>query len=176
MSHLPEFAEQYTKSERTRYVVGGTVIGALVVAFGKLWLFPFLRSFAISPCDKMLGVPSHVALWYGLFVGVPLVGVILVICTFGHRGYKILRDGQVPPFREKVFRPTRIARGRKAKVLGLLHVVAFAPFAALAIWGAGQAAVLSTQGPLKPCAETANPSIERTLSGLRPPSASHVKR
>lgn len=163
MSNLPEFAEQYTKSERIRYVAGGAAIGALVIAFGKLWLFPFLGSVAVSPCDKVLGVPSHVALWYGLFVGIPLGQVILVICTFGSRGYKILRDGQVPPLREKVFRPTRIARGQKAKVLGLLHVVAFTPFAALAIWGAGQAAVLSTQGQLKPCTETASPAIERDV-------------
>ena len=158
MNNSPEFAEQYTKSERIRYCLGGAAIGALVVALGKLWLFPFLDSLAVAPYDEVLGVPSHVALWYGLFVGIPLSGMILVIFTFGARGFKILRSGQIPPLREKVFRPTRIARGLKAKVLGALHVVAFAPFAALAIWGSMQAAELSTQGQLKPCTETANAS------------------
>jgi ABC-type amino acid transport system permease subunit len=164
MSRPPEFAEQYTRSERIRYVVVGAVIGALIMALAKLWLFPLLSTVAATPCDTILGIPAHVALWYGLFTGIPLIGAILVFFSFGYRGYRILRDGQVPPLREKVFRPTRIARGRKATMLGLLHVAAFIPFAALAIWGAGQAAALSTQGQLKPCAQPARQSAKQTSS------------
>ncbi|MDI1245936.1 MAG: hypothetical protein PSV24_11090 [Rhodoferax sp.] len=165
MNDLPEFAEEYSVRERVRFVIVGVTVGAVVVAVGKLWLFPWLGQLANSAqCHMVLGVSGVTVLWYSLFAGLPLFGALVVACTSGHHGYKILRDGQAPPLREKVFRPTRIKRGTKAKLVGYLHLFAFSPLFALAIWGVLQAEELSSQTQHRPCTKTANPSIEGASS------------
>lgn len=140
----PEFAEEHTPAERIRFVVIGTLIGALVVISSKAWLFPWIREFATSaPCRTVFGIEGLTVLWYALFVGLPLQAAVLVAATFGWRGYKILRDDQFPPAKEKVYRQTRIRRGSKAKRIGYLHLAAFLPLLALTLWGGFQAAELS---------------------------------
>jgi hypothetical protein len=146
MSLPIETAEQYTPGERLRFAAMGTAAGLLAVLFGKFLFFPWLHGFADSaPCRTVLGIDALRVLWYGLFVGIPAVGAMVVGATLGRRGLGILREGQVPLRREKVFRPTRIQRGKRATLAGWLHVLAFAPFAMLALWGFGQAAGLSRQ-------------------------------
>lgn len=140
MQPEPEFAEQYTKAEAIRIVVMGTLAGALIIIFSKAWLFPWIREFAISaPCRKVWGIEGLTVLWYGVFVGLPLFNAILIMPTLGWLGYKILRDGQFPPANVKVFRPTKIRRGPKAKLIGYMHILVCLPLLALSIWGGFQA-------------------------------------
>lgn len=166
---LPEFAEPYTKEDAIRIVVIGTLAGAAVVILGKSWLFPSLKEFATTaPCRAVWGIDGMTVLWYGLFVGLPLLAALLTLATLGWRGYKIFRDGQFPPLKEKVARPTRIRRGRKARLIGYLHLCACLPLLALSVWGYFQAEEL-LQRPIpasayKACAAyngamQANPSI-----------------
>ncbi len=167
----PEFAEEYTQAERIRFVVIGMLTGALVVISSKTWLFPWLREFATSaPCRTVFGIEGVTVLWYGLFVGMPLQVTVLVAATFGWRGYKILRDGQVPPIKEKVFRPTKIRRGSIAMLIGYMHLSAFLPLLALAIWGGFQAEELSNTKRSKVDVCTANPAFERDAAKARRPS------
>lgn len=159
MSNLPEFAVEYSAVERMRFVIVGVAIGAMVVAIGKLWLFPWFNELVRSaPCHSVLGVSGIKVLGYGLFVGLPLFSAVVVASTFGRHGYKILRDGQAPPLGEKVFRPTRIKRGTEAKLVGCLHVFASSPFLAFAIWGVFSAEEFSVQGQRAPCTKTATKS------------------
>jgi len=180
MNDLPEFAEEYGNAERVRFVIVGVAAGAVVVAVGKLWLFPWLGELANSaPCHTVFGFNGVAVLWYSLFAGLPLFGAVVVACTTGHHGYKILRDGQAPPLGQRVFRPTRIKRGAKAKVVGYLNVLACSPLFALAVWGVLQAKDLANQEQQrKSCTKTANPSIEGTSTiRLRLLAAApHVKR
>jgi len=144
MHTQPEFAEEHTQAERIRFVVIGTLTGALVVFSSKAWLFPWFREFAAAaPCRTVFGIEGVTVLWYGLFVGLPLHAAVLVAATFGRRGYKVLRDGQFPPAKEKVYRQTKIRRGSKAKRIGYLHLSAFLPLLALTVWGGFQAAEMS---------------------------------
>ena len=168
-----EFAEEYTKSEAIRFIVIAMLAGALVVIFSKSWLFPWLREFATSaPCRKVMGIEGLTVLWYGLFVGIPLSATVFFIAALGWRGYKILRDGQVPPLNEKVYRPTRIRRGFKAKMVGYIHMLAFLPPLALTIWGGFQADELSstTLSKAKVDACEANPAfkLDSPRSGRAP--------
>ncbi|HLD68781.1 MAG TPA: hypothetical protein VJA19_22415 [Pseudomonas sp.] len=141
----PEFAPEYSRVERIRLVLGGTLAGALLVYGAQTWLFPGIKAFAtLAPCRQVLGIDGLTVLWYGLFVGLPLHVAVLMLLTFGWQGYKVLRDGQFPAAGTKVYRPTRIRRGRKARLIGYLHLAAVLPCLLLAGWGAPQAEALST--------------------------------
>ena len=162
MHQDPEFSEEHTPAERIRGVIIGVVTGALVIFIGKSWLLPWFREFASSaPCRNIFGIEGVTVLWYGLFVGMPVAVTILVVSTFGWRGYKIIRDGQSPPAKEKVYRPTKIHRGTRARLIGYIHLWAFLPSLALSIWGSYQAKeMLRTIHPsMSTCA--ANTTAER---------------
>lgn len=158
----PEFAEQYTKAESIRIVVLGTIAGAAVIFLGKAWLFPAISEFArTAHCRTLFGFDGVAVLWYSLFVGLPLHAAVLLLATVGWRGYKTIRDGQFPPQREKVTRPTRIRRGLAARRIGYLHLIACVPLFALAVWGYYQA----EKAILKPIAAQQS----QVCKGLTPP-------
>ncbi len=162
MQTEPEFAEQYTKAEAIRIVIIGTLAGALVVVASKAWLFPWFREFvAAAPCITVFGIQGLTVLWYGVFVGIPLHAAILVAALFGWRGYKILRDDRFPPLKEKVSRPTRIRKGSQARLIGYLHLAAFLPPLALAVWGAFQAAKMTEMTRPKIGVCTPSPMAEK---------------
>lgn len=167
-----EFAEEHTQAERIRVVVICTLIGTLVVITSKAWLFPWIREFANSaPCRTIFGIEGLTVLWYGLFVGLPFHAAVLVASTFGWHGYKVLRDGQFPPAKEKVYRQTRIRRGSKAKLIGFLHLFAFLPLLALTIWGGFQAAEMSRTIRPKVVTCSANTTVERDATQAALPLA-----
>ena len=162
MHQHPEFAEEYTKAERIRFVVLSVLFGAVAVILSKTFLFPWVGEFANSaPCRKVFGIEGLTVLWYGLCVGIPLQGAILVGIMSGWRGYKVLRDGQFPPAKEKVYRPTRIQKGSKARLIGYIHLSAFLPFLALTIWGCFQAEKMSRTIQPKAGECAANLAVER---------------
>jgi hypothetical protein len=139
-----EFAEEYTFRERVRLVAICALIGGAFVLVGKLWLLPAFSEFvATAECRSVFGVSAMAVVWYGLFVGFPLLIALSFGCTFGWHGYRILRDGQSPPIGVKVVRRTRITRGFASRISGYLYLLAFAPPLALAGWGYFAAASLS---------------------------------
>jgi hypothetical protein len=169
VSEQPDFAEQYSTAERIRIFVIGFLIGGLVVLLSKSLLFPWFQELVASaPCRNLFGFEGLTVLWYGVLVGIPLHAAILLGFGFGWRGYKILRDDQVPPIGEKVLRPTRIRRGSKARLIGYLHYAVPVPFLALSIWGVFGAAKLSTMNQPGVAKCTVNPSVEARPNGKAP--------
>jgi hypothetical protein len=143
MNELPEFAEEHSLPDKVRLILIYLATGAAAVFAAKAWLFPAIREFAgLAPCREVLGIPGVNVLFYGLFVGMPLTFALVVGLTMGRRGYRILRDGQVPPVGEKVFRPTRVERGRKARWMGYVHLLAPLLLIGIAAWGLPQASRL----------------------------------
>jgi hypothetical protein len=140
MSEQPELAEEYSRTEKIRVVVLYLAASAAMVLISKLWLFPAIREFAASAhCREVLGISGVAVLFYGILVGMP-VGVALIVgLALGQRGYRVVRDGQLPPVGEKVFRPTRITRGKKALLAGIARMLLPLVFVALAVWGVPQA-------------------------------------
>jgi hypothetical protein len=162
MNQSTEFAEQYTTTERLRLVALFIVSGFAIVALSKIYFFPSLNAFAESAhCRTILGLDGLAVLWYGLFVGMPLLCAMLVAGVIGFRGYRILRDSQTPPIGEKVFRPTRIIRGTKAKWFGLLQLLSCTPFLVIMIWGFPQATSMLEHAKSKPVNCSATSSIRR---------------
>jgi hypothetical protein len=136
-----EFAPLYSKAERIRLVLVWGPIGLLAMAALQFWFFPAFKRFAdAAHCSTVFGFDGVTALFFGVFVGIPVVSAMLVGGIFGTMGYKVLRDRQFPPIGEKVLRPTRIRRGWQARLLGYLHFLPVVLFLALAVWGGFQAA------------------------------------
>ena len=151
MNQPPEFAELYTTAERIKFIVMYIVIGGAFVIVSKLFFFPWLKQFSSTAhCQTILGMNGLAWVWYGIFVGIPLSACLIVASFMGYRGYKVLRDGQAPPIGEKVFKPTRIVRGTKAKIIGYLQLFSFAPFLAFSVWGGLQAHTMSVAAHHKP--------------------------
>ena len=146
----PEYAELYSFKERLRFVLIGVTVGGAVWLLWNQWALPRWREFAEqSPCVEVWGLSGTAVLFYALFVGFPLLFALGTAGVLSRRGLKILRDKQVPYLREKVFRPTRIRRGRAAVLIGWAHVLSPTLFIALALWGAPKADALIEQSQTK---------------------------
>lgn len=169
MNEPVEFAEEYSFAERVRLICVGVPVGGVWILAWKVWLRPWLDAFVESaPCRPAFGISGVTVLWYGLFVGLPLLLACILACMEGRRGLRILRDGQSPPIGQKVLRPTRIRRGAAARRSGYLHLFAFTPLLVVAIWGSFQAASLSAPSRLKHPACPASDSLRRApADGLR---------
>ncbi|UGB45245.1 DUF4407 domain-containing protein [Frateuria edaphi] len=148
----PEFAETYSRGERIRFALIGIVVGALALGVWKLWALPGIAGFAdTAPCRTVFGINGAIVLWFGLFVGLPMLFAIVLAIEPGRHGLAILRDGQYPPRGAKVLRPVRIRRGTSARWIGYLHLLAFTPLVAVGIWGYGKAVALSHMSGMAHC-------------------------
>lgn len=151
MTEQPEYAEEYSTRERIRIIAVGAIGAAVLVGISQTWFFPWLREFSASAqCRTVFNLNGLEVLYYGLFVGLPLLVALTVGLSFGRRGHRILKEGRVPPSGEKVFRPTRIEWGAKAKLVGLTHLVAVVPPLALALWGTSQSALMLDEASAHP--------------------------
>ncbi|HEY8025920.1 MAG TPA: hypothetical protein VIF60_15245 [Burkholderiaceae bacterium] len=135
-----EFAVEYTDKERRRILIPGFILGALVVIVGKNWISPWFREFVdTAHCRSFFGYSGTEILFYGIFVGLPCLA-ILSLLNLTWTGAKIVRDKQAPPKGMKVFRKTKIIRGKLALCKGLFLLlivpVLGIPFAT---WGYFQA-------------------------------------
>lgn len=163
-----DFATEYSPSEKSRLLLIYLGAAAAVVFASKAWLFPAISDFAASAhCREVFGVPGVKLLFYGLFLGLPVFSALVVGLTFARRGYKILRDRQVPPIGERVFRPTPIKRGVRVKIDGYLHLLSPLPFLAIAAWGIPQAQKLSAMPLPSPSKCAAKLPSQRTPETLR---------
>ena len=165
---IAEFADEYSEAERVRFVVVGAIAGGSIVTISKLWLFPWLRVFSESAdCQSVFGIRGTTVLGYGLFEGIPLFATLLIIATFGRRGLRILREGRLPPSFEKVFRPTRIERGSKAKAVGYLQLFAATPMLSLLVWGTNHAGAFARRSDSRPSECPAGVPLQRFTPHVR---------
>ena len=84
-------------------------------------------------------------LWYSLFVGMPLFCGLLFAIPSVPIGVRGLRDKQFPPKGFKVYKPTKILRGWRAKAKSLSYTFSALLFVALAIWGSFQVDVMPNE-------------------------------
>ncbi|HEU4653876.1 MAG TPA: hypothetical protein VFS47_07810, partial [Steroidobacteraceae bacterium] len=97
MNSTNEFAEQYTKKERLRFVLVGLIVGSAFMLGWEAWVLPRWTEFVrTSPCHEFAGVSGVTLVFYSLFVGLPLSSALLVAAVTTRRGLKILRDRQDP--------------------------------------------------------------------------------
>ena len=99
-------------------------------------MFPFMTWYADNAhCYSPLGFSGISVLWYALFVGIPLLSAFLVAIFSLPLGIKGLIHHQFPPKGVKVYQPTVIITGNKAKIKSLGHIIAPGIFVAIGVWG-----------------------------------------
>lgn len=140
MNEQDEYAEEYSRRERIRFVIIAAVILLPVVLLTELWVFPTLREFAEkSQCYQVFGVSGTALLMYGLFTGLPLFAAAVLGLPLAWRGLRIVRDQRSPPLGAKVFLRTRLRRGRKAVLIGWTYQIPFLYLLTMAAWGVSKA-------------------------------------
>ncbi|WP_448565311.1 hypothetical protein [Thalassotalea ganghwensis] len=109
------------------------------------WFLPFLTWYVDTVhCHTPLGLPGIVALWYGLFVGLPIICALFLGIFTVPIGIKSFCSEQFPPPGMKVFKPTKIRFGWQAKTIAFIHV--FIPMLLLLVsfWGYFQVGEMPT--------------------------------
>jgi hypothetical protein len=116
---LIEFAPEYTVAERKSVAIKGLIAGILVMLVMQEYLIPGVKHFAeTAHCREVLGYSGLEVLFYGIFVGIPLLALIANL-PLTIQGYKVIKDSQFPPKGVKVFKKTKITKGKKATVMGM---------------------------------------------------------
>jgi len=139
----PEFAPEYSSKERLHKfaVVAPLVLG--LYAAVEWWFLPVIRRFSDNAyCETVLGVPGQVVLFYGLFIGIPMLSGLLVCAMTINCSLKAIRARRYPPPGEKVFRRTKVKTGWSAVAIACGPIVITILLFCLACWGYGAATEL----------------------------------
>lgn len=122
MKQEPEYAPQYSKAERLRRLFIALAITLPIFAFLQFIFFPWLRDFsANAACRSLWGMSGHHIVFYGTFVGIPLLIFIGAGISLLPDILRIMASGQYPPPGRKTYHPTRIRRGSRAILIAWLY-------------------------------------------------------
>ena len=113
----PAYAPQYSIKERT--VILLKVMAFMVPLFlaSKYWFFPWYKlNVDVAHCYKFGSINGLHIIFYGLFMGFPLLTALILFIIEGIRSIKIIKIGQTPLPGQKVFKPTKYVYGMKAKL------------------------------------------------------------
>ena len=136
MEKLIEFAEEYSKKEKIRIIILIILFAILATIVGEKWLFPCISWYVNTvQCHSLFGLSGILVLLYSLFAGLPLLCAFLMGILLLPLGVKGIKQGQYPPKGSKVLKPTKIIKGRKAKVLALICIIIPLSFVLMAAWG-----------------------------------------
>ncbi|MEB3733122.1 hypothetical protein ULF88_00980 [Halopseudomonas pachastrellae] len=82
-----EYAEQYSRTERVRFILIGLALNGSLFLLWKFWALPRWADFAnMSPCYELWGISGVTILFHALFVGIPLLSALAVTVLISRRG------------------------------------------------------------------------------------------
>lgn len=114
-----QYAPLYSRDERVRIALRYLFLVLVIAITGELYIIPWITEFINTiHCREFYGVQGIVAMIYGVFVGVPVLLALTIQPVLTIHAIKIIRDKQSPPKNHKVFRKTKIIRGRQALIRG----------------------------------------------------------
>lgn len=114
---MKEYAPEYTKKERTIIIFKHMVWALPLFAIIKYWFFPWFEGYtAKAHCHNYGAFTGLHVVFYGVFIGLPLLSALMVFLLEGPRSIKIIRLGQNPLPNEKVFSQTKYTYGIRAKI------------------------------------------------------------
>lgn len=118
-------------------------LGTFVFITHNKWVFPYIAWYSNTAyCHNPFGYSGVSVLWYSVFVGLPIFCAVLIGAYAVPIGIKGLKDHQFPPKGMKVFKPTKIIRGWKAKVKSFAHLLLPLFFVGMGVWGFFQAGAM----------------------------------
>ncbi|ASO31097.1 hypothetical protein CG015_18265 [Vibrio anguillarum] len=130
-----EYADQYTKKEKTIRFTVFVILGLAVIAFNKFVFFPLMTDFGGRPhCYEFLGLNGADYIWHLVFVGLPfsLFIVFVFMLPVGIQGVK---EGRFPPKSMKVYKLTVVKRGTIAYLKSGICILAPVIALLFVIWG-----------------------------------------
>lgn len=131
-----EYAEEFSKGEKLRRILLAMLLALFIMITLNKWVFPFIYWYADTVhCHTPLGYSGISALWYSLFVGMPLFCAFIIGVFTVPIGYKGIIQKQFPPKEMKVYKPTKILRGWKSDVKSLFHLLLPIFLILVSIWG-----------------------------------------
>ncbi|MFC3151050.1 hypothetical protein ACFOEK_08425 [Litoribrevibacter euphylliae] len=155
---MNEYAPEYSKKERVMILLKHSVWAIPLFLWAQFWFLPWIKAFADqSHCYDYGVMTGTEALFYGLFVGMPLSLVLLVLLIEGPRTIKIIRLGQNPLPGEKVLKPTKYQYGTRAKLkpYGLMIIlVLLVALSVRGIFWANDIIAMAEQADLPECEPT----------------------
>ncbi len=116
----------YTKDEKIKLIVKHALWLIPFVIFMQLWGFQYIEDYSTNAyCKKYGSFTGLHVVFYGLFIGLPLLSALVYFYFMGLRSLKIIKLGQDPLPNEKVFTKTKYIYGKKAKfkayaILGII--------------------------------------------------------
>lgn len=117
------YAPEYTTKER-RIILLKT-LGWIVPLAATLnfWFFPWLNQYSVNAhCHHYGNFTGLHIIFYGIFIGLPLLITSVMIVKDGKRSIKIIKLGQSPLPGEKVLYPTKYIYGTQAKIKAYLYL------------------------------------------------------
>lgn len=133
---MNKFAPEYSKKERIVLMLKHAAWAIPLFVITKFVFLPWFEVYAENAhCYRYGNITGTQVVFYGLFVGLPLLSAILVFLLEGPNCIKILRFAQSPLPGEKVFKPTKYVYGFRAKLKPLFLFIVMTFFIGLSIKG-----------------------------------------
>ncbi len=145
-----EYAPLYTASERIRLFA---IHACWLIPALALWHYYFLPRFkefaANAECYEIASVNGVKLIFFGLYVGLPLIIAISIFCIEGVGSIRAFKTAQYPPPGEKVFKLTPYKYGRVAKCFAIFPFLLILFVLCFGVWGGYQATNMTKE--VKPC-------------------------
>ena len=107
------------------------------------WLLPEFSDYADrAHCYDYGFINGLEIVFYGLFVGIPLLAAVVLLALEGRRAVKVLRLGQNPLPGEKVLKKVRYRYGWVAKIQPVVIFAMIAFCLGFSVWGVFAATAL----------------------------------
>lgn len=133
---MNEFASEYSKKERVILLLKHMAWAIPLFAITKYHFLPWFEVYAENAhCYRYGNITGTDLVFYGLFVGLPLLFATALFFLEGTNSIKIIRLGQSPLPGKKVFRPTKYTYGFRAKLKPFFLIISMVFFVGLAIKG-----------------------------------------
>ena len=143
-----DYAPEYTTKERINIFLKTLAWAAPLVAALQFWFFPWLNQYvANAHCYQYGNFTGLHIIFYGLFIGLPLLMACMLLILEGKRSINIIKLGQSPLPSEKVLRPTKYIYGTQAKLKAYLFFAIMLLVLGLSVQGYFWAQPLITKIP-----------------------------
>ncbi|MCW3107700.1 MAG: hypothetical protein JWQ09_2206 [Segetibacter sp.] len=145
-----EYAPLYSNSERLKLLVIHVCCLIPCFLFSQFYFFPTFKEFSEhAECHEIASINGVKLVFFGLFVGLPLVLAFSLFLLEGLRSIRAFKAAQHPPPNEKTFTLTPYKYGRAAKVTATIPFLFILFLLCFCVWGGYQANSLTKV--VKPC-------------------------